>query len=78
MSRVNTSSKTTKAESQAICEEDPETLVLEDEFDSEMLAAFKVEADELLEVSECQLLILESEPTDATALKRSLSCLSYD
>ncbi len=47
---------------------DPDIVSLDDEFDTEMLAAFKIEADELLEVSDSQLLILESSPTDVAAL----------
>ncbi len=68
MSFVNTSSKKKNVESESVCSEKRELFGQDDEFDSELLAAFKIEADELLEVSECQLLILESEPTNATAL----------
>lgn len=68
MSHANTSSKKKIAENESVLNEAPDLFGQDDEFDSELLAAFKIEADELLEVSEGQLLILESEPTDATAL----------
>ena len=39
-----------------------------DEFDAELLAAFKVESEEQLETSEYQLLILESDPENSKAI----------
>ena len=63
MSHANTSSKKKIAENESVLNEEPDLFGQDDEFDSELLAAFKIEADELLEVSEGQLLILESEPT---------------
>ncbi len=68
VSHANTSSVSNIGIGKSEPANDSQTLGLDDEFDTEMLAAFKIEADELLEVSECQLLILESTPTDATAL----------
>ncbi len=68
VSHANTSLVPNINQSESALASDSQNFSLDDEFDTEMLAAFKIEADELLEVSECQLLILESAPTDATAL----------
>lgn len=65
--RNNTSKPTDAIEMPHTVYDDP-AFCPQDEFDAEMLGAFKVEAEDLLEVADGQLLTLESDAANSTAL----------